>query len=122
MPEPDLSKETINGQACPKSFVIRTRNMGVRMKIGTFEEKRQAEEISLSLNISPLFADSGYQQHSGIILACSRSSDSECGAKSESEKKCSYLFTPLPHSGVELSKESCSVKYFFEVFVDLVEV
>ena len=29
MPEPDLSKETINGHACPKSFVIRTRNMRV---------------------------------------------------------------------------------------------
>lgn len=47
MPEPDLSKETINGHACPKRFVIRTRNMRVRMKIGTHEEKRQAEEISL---------------------------------------------------------------------------
>ena len=47
MPEPDLSKEAINGHACPKSFVIRTRNMRVRMKIVTHEEKRQAEEISL---------------------------------------------------------------------------
>ena len=47
MPEPDLSKETINSHACPKSSVIRTRNMRVRMKIGTHEEKRQAEEISL---------------------------------------------------------------------------
>ena len=47
MPEPDLSKETINGHACPKSFVIRTRNMRVRMKIGSNEEKRQAGEISL---------------------------------------------------------------------------
>lgn len=47
MPEPDLSQETINGHACPKSFVIRTRNTSVRMKIGTHEEKRQAEEISL---------------------------------------------------------------------------
>lgn len=47
-------------------------------------------------------------------------------------KKFSYLFAQFPQSQrgnrsvsvilVELSKESCSVKYFLEVFVDLVEV
>lgn len=83
-----------------------------------------------SLNISPLFADSGYQERSGIILACSRSSASECGAKSESGKKrfISLYAAPTFRNRsasiilVELSKESCSVKYFFVVFVDLVEV